>query len=130
MKRYITLISLLLIVTFSLFGGNNSETLQTDKILVRANIVNKGSMSNMSRSVSHYTIEVYVYPDLREVEVSLYNIGTAEVDLYNSYGQLVSYDCVDTDIPVTVDLDPMSDHGTFYIIIDSELYYAQGCFSY
>lgn len=129
MKRYVIMcIVLLLAGTISLFGETNS--INAEKKLVKVEKIYKGHVSNYPRPVSLYTIEVYMYPDLGEVEVTLYNIGAAEIGLYDSNGQEICYDCVDTDIPVTVNLSAMASHGTFYIVINSEMYYAEGAITF
>lgn len=119
-----------IIGAFSLFGENIAVESQTDAIIVKIVIIEKGRVSNKTRSVNPYTIEVYKYPNIGEVGVSLYNIGAAEIGLYDSNGQEVCYDFVDTDIPVTVNLSIMGSHGTFYIVINSELYYAEGMMTF
>ncbi len=130
MKRYFTIISMFLIGAFSLFGENISVESQTDIIIVKTDTIYKPGTFNRDRSANPYSIEVYLYPAIGEVEVSLYNIGAAEIGLYDSNGQEVCYDCVNTDIPVTVNLSTMASHGTFYIVINSELYYAEGMMTF
>lgn len=60
----------------------------------------------------------------------MHNIGDATVRLINSNNQVVSSDCVQTDILTTVYLDTFSTSGTFYLEIASDAWYAKGVVSF
>ncbi len=71
-------------------------------------------------------IEACAYPSQGLVEVTLYNIGSASVRLFNSNNQLIGSDYIQTDTPTVVYLDISSTSGTFYLEVVSDTWYAEG----
>lgn len=62
------------------------------------------------------------------MEVTLYNIGEAEVYIVNSQNQVISCTTVQTDAPTTVNMNINGSQGTYYIVVMSEKWYAEGMF--
>lgn len=129
MKKYLAIISLLLAGVISLYGMNNHSH-ESKSIIVEINKSKIDWSTDIERSVDFSVIEALAYPKLGWVEVTLHNIGDATVRLINSNNQVVSSDCVQTDILTTVYLDTFSTSGTFYLEIASDAWYAKGVVSF
>ena len=125
MKYYFITIVLMLASTVSLSGMNNLCG-DSDKKIVDIDKTKVNDPSEIERSIDFSTIEAYVYPGQGLVEVLLCNIGDATVRLVNSNYQVVWSDYVETDTPALLFIDTYSNSGTFYLVISSPLWYAEG----
>ena len=83
----------------------------------------------IERSISLPIIEASLYPCIKTIEVILYNIGEAELYIVNSQNQVINSTTVQTDIPTTIDMNVTEGQGTFYIVVISEKWYAEGKFT-
>lgn len=125
MKAYFITIVIMLTSVISLSGMNN-ESNDTEKTVVDIDKTKVGNPSEIERSIDFSTIEAYVYPRQGLVEVLLCNIGDATVQLVNSNYQVVWSNYVVTDTPVLLFIDTYSNSGTFYLVISSPLWHAEG----
>lgn len=126
MKKYLTLMALLFVCpTISLLGKSHSFCYE-EKIMVEINKTKIDWTTDIERSLNYSTIEVYMSPQLSQLEIHLFNIGNASLYLLNSNYQIVNSDYVETNLPVIVHLDTFTNHGTFYIVITSPSWYAEG----
>ena len=89
----------------------------------------KGLNKNeVERSLDCPIIEAVLHSSMQQVEVTLYNIGDAEVYIVNSQNQIISNTTVQTEIPTTLNLNVTGGQGTYYIVIMSDDWYAEGMF--
>lgn len=94
---------------------------------VRDNISGtKGDHHDLGRTLnSENWIEGYLNISRKEVELSLFNVGEVEVFIINDFNQIIDYAKTDTDSPVDVSFS-ITAPGNYYIIISSEICYAEG----
>lgn len=85
--------------------------------------------SDVERSLDFPIIEAVWYSNAKQVTVTLYNIGEAEVYIVNSQNQVISSTITQTDVPTTVNLNVNSGQGTYYIVVMSDNWYAEGRFT-
>lgn len=90
-------------------------------------VINK-TKSDYERSINSPIIEAVWHSNIKQVEVTLYNIGDAEVHISNSQNQIISNTIVQTEIPTTVNLNVTGGQGTYYIVVMSDDWYAEGKF--
>ena len=83
----------------------------------------------IERSASFPIIEATLHCSIKAIEVTLYNIGEAEVYIVNSKNQVISSTTVPTDTPAIIDMNVVGGQGTYYIVIMSEKWYAEGLFT-
>ena len=123
MKKYFAFVLLMFTYSISAYGISKTETVPVvvDLLTHRLN-----SDSNRERSMDFVIIEACAYTNPGLVEVTLFNIGNASVNLINSNGQVVSSEYVQTDTPTVVYLDTFFTSGTYYIEIVSDTWYAEG----
>ena len=81
------------------------------------------------RNISLPIIEATLHTSIKTIEVTLYNIGEAEVYIVNSQNQVISSTTVPTDAPTTVSMNVNGSQGTYYIVVMSEKWYAKGQFN-
>ena len=84
--------------------------------------------SDYERSFDFPIIKATSYSNAKQVAVTLYNIGEAEVYIVNSQDQVISCTTVQTDAPTTVSMNVNGSQGTYYIVVMSEKWYAEGTF--
>lgn len=85
--------------------------------------------SEVERSIDNSIIEAVLYATDKQVEVTLYNIGEADVYVVNSRNQVISNANAHTDSPTIVNLNVLSGQVVCYIIVMSEKWYAEGKFT-
>ena len=100
--------------------SSDSEVLEID-----AKNLNK---NEVERSLDCPIIEAVLHSSMQQVEVTLYNIGDAEVYIVNSQNQIICNRTVQTEILTTVNLNVTGGQGTYYIVIMSDDWYAEGKF--
>ena len=113
MKAYFITIVIMLTSVISLSGMNN-ESNDTEKTVVDIDKTKVGNPSEIERSMDLSTIEAYLYPRQGLVEILLYNIGDATVQLVNSNYQVVWSNYVVTDTPTLLFIDTYTNSGRNY----------------
>ena len=83
----------------------------------------------IERSASFPIIEATLHCSIKAIEVTLYNIGEAEVYIVNSQNQVISSTTVQTDTPTIIDMNVVGTQGTYYIVVMSDKWYAEGQFN-
>lgn len=126
--RKIIVLMMLFSITFinraTADGTNNSS--QYTKIEM---IINKPLNNEYERSLDLPIIEAIWHFNIRQMEVTLYNIGDVEVYIVNSQNQVISSTTVPTDAPTTLHMNVAGGQGTYYIVVMSEEWYAEGEFT-
>ncbi len=85
--------------------------------------------SDVERSLDFPIIEAVWHSNVKQVNFTLYNIGEAEVYIVNSQNQVISSTITQTDVPTTVNLNMNGGQGTYYIVVMSDNWYAEGLFT-
>lgn len=85
--------------------------------------------SDVERSLDFPIIKAVWYSNAKQVGITLYNIGEAEVYIVNSQNQVISSTITQTDVPTTVNLNVNGSQGTYYIVVMSDNWYAEGLFT-
>lgn len=80
------------------------------------------------RNLDPSYINAFLYPNSKDVEVELFNIGDATITILNQWGQVIASDFTTTDIPAIINLNLSSQKGTFCLIVSSSQAFAQGWF--
>lgn len=128
MKKYLLAIAMLAFSTFTMLGMSN---MTSDEEKNRIETVTKfiAGKKPLDRSIdSSYVLEAYLVHRTEEVEISLYNIGAADIYIIDSNSQTVDYSYVNTDIPSTIYLST-NGPGSYYLVVVSETCYAEGHFT-
>ena len=81
------------------------------------------------RNISLPIIEATLHASINAIEVTLYNIGEAEVHIINLQNQVISSTTAQTDAPTTISMNINGGQGTYYIVVMSEKWYAEGTFN-
>lgn len=90
--------------------------------------INNAISDEVERSLNHPIIEAVFNSDLKQVEMTLCNIGEAEVYIVNSQNQVVAYTTVDADSLITIKLSINGTRGAYYVVVMSAKCYAEGQF--
>ncbi len=108
--------------------GNNTK--DEEKIEIDLNVGNleKENEKENERSIINPSINAFLYPNSKDVEVELFNIGDATITILNQWGQVIASDFTTTDIPAIINLNLSSQKGTFCLIVSSSQAFAQGWF--
>lgn len=85
--------------------------------------------NEFERNISPPIIEANLHASIKAIEVILYNIGEAKVYIVNSQNQVISSTTVQTDTPTTIHMNVTGGQGTYYIVVMSEKWYAEGQFT-
>lgn len=85
--------------------------------------------SDVERSLDFPIIKAVWHSNVKQVNFTLYNIGEAEVYIVNSQNQVISSTITQTDVPTTVNLNMNGGQGTYYIVVMSDNWYAEGLFT-
>ena len=85
--------------------------------------------SDVERSLDFPIIEAVWHSNVKQVNFTLYNIGEAEVYIVNSQNQVISSTITQTDVPTIVNLNVNGGQGTYYIVVMSDNWYAEGQFT-
>ncbi len=124
MKKLIVLMTLL--IATNLVAVERTDSTESKRIeMDRKNL----STNEVERSIDSSIIEAVYYSDLKQVQVSLFNIGEAEIYIVNSQNQVINSVTVDTNLYNVTDLNVYGASGTYYLIVISERCYAEGEFT-
>ena len=127
MKKMIATMMLLLTINISNVAADEQENSSKPTRIE----MDKSNLSGdeFERSISLPIIEATLYASINAIEVILYNIGEAEVYIVNSKNPVISSTTVQTDTPTIIDMNVVGDQGTYYIVVMSEKWYAEGQFT-
>ena len=118
---------MLAVNTLAMFGmGLRDSDDSKQRIETETSIHLQGT--GILRTPDYYEVDAYLFLKTGEVEISLYNIGTADVYIMDNSGQTIDYSSVNTDIPSTIYLST-NGPGCYYLVIISDTCYAEGAFA-
>ena len=126
MKKMIVLM-MLLSIAFTNKATADKTTDSNETNMIDLDIRNV--KNDYDRSLCFPIIEAVCYSTTKQVEVTLYDIGDAEVYIVNSQNQVVSSATVQTDVLTIVNLNINGGQGTYYIVVMSDKWYAEGKFT-
>ena len=126
MKKIITFMMLLSITLINRVAADGTDSSDESSII---NLEINKTKSDYERSINSPIIEAVWLSNIKQVEVTLYNIGNAEVYIVNSQNQVISSTTVQTDTPTTIHMNVTGGQGTYYIVVMSEKWYAEGQFT-
>ena len=122
-KFFTLAIAMVMGVNSSIYGNNDSDRkCQMEIILKKAN---KGF--NTDRSIGADAMATY-YIDMGYIELLCNDTKETSVYIVNSKGEEISYDSFDAGMNPYYMMDVPQTPGTYYIIIDSPVLYAEGAF--
>ena len=125
MKKIIALMMLFSITFINRVTADGTDSSDSEVLEIDAKNLNK---NEVERSLDCPIIEAVLHSSMQQVEVTLYNIGDAEVYIVNSQNQIICNRTVQTEILTTVNLNVTGGQGTYYIVIMSDDWYAEGKF--
>lgn len=125
MKKIIALMMLFSITFINRAIADGTDSSDSEVLEMDSKGLNK---NEVERSLDCPIIEAVLHSSIQQVEVILYNIGDAEVYIVNSQDQIISNTTAQTDIPTTVNLNVTGGQGTYYVVIMSDDWYAEGKF--
>lgn len=129
MKTVFTTI-LLLCATFNAFAEKKNFSEEAKPINMETYKKMTQSTSNIiERGIIYYELNAYLFPDSKEVEVSIYNIGDVTISIIDSYGRVIDAVNTGSDFPTSILLNVASGDGDYYIVISSPTIYAEGFFT-
>ncbi len=129
MKKIITTLLLLIVGTNVFWGENNTTPEDAEAKWIMMNKDRKYPTNRYERSLFSVTIDAILYPQQKEIEVSLYNIGDATIYVVDNYNRIIDSSMVNTESPITVRLSAGILSGIYSVIVSSETWYAEGCFT-
>ena len=127
MKKILFAIAMLAISTVIMFGKSNTNSEGKKTRIETVTQFTTGQMPS-ERSLDSHMLDAYLLHRTEEVEINLYNIGTADVYIIDSNNQTVDYSHANTDIPSTLYLST-NGSGSYYLVIVSDTCYAEGYFT-
>lgn len=128
MKKIIVLAMMFSVTFFNRATANKAEDSSSPK---KIEIVTDNSLNNENeyeRNLNYPIIDALLYSDIKQVEVTLYNIGKADIYIIDSQNQIINNMNTNTDSPITVNLSLTNKKGVYYVIIISDYCYAEGKF--
>lgn len=126
MKKIIVLMMLFSITFINRITADGTDSSDSEVLEMDAKGLNR---NEVERSLDYPIIEAVWHPNVKQVDVTLYNIGEAEVYIVNSQNQVISSTITQTDVPTTVNLNVNGGQGTYYIVVMSDNWYAEGLFT-
>ena len=104
MKKIIVLAMMFSVTFFNRATANKAEDSSSPK---KIEIVTDNSLNNENeyeRNLNYPIIDALLYSDIKQVEVTLYNIGKTEIYIIDSQNQIINNMNTNTDSPITVNL--------------------------
>lgn len=116
----------LLLVCCSLCLGCNNKNIGGNKsvVIIKTLRPNQGDFE-FERSCD-YTVDANYYPDIDAIVCELFNIGTANVYVVDTSGDVVDKQTVYTDNPTEVVVSTKLCNAAFYLVVESDFVYAEG----
>ncbi len=127
MKKYFTLIILALLASMNFGHAEQQESNEKSRIEIERQNIN--TSNPFERSIFTPIINAFLYPETKVVEIELYDLGEATIQIVDSLGNICIEDFTDTYIPATLLYDASNLNGTYYIVISSASCYAGGTFN-
>lgn len=126
MKKYFTLIVCSLASACLSYASNfNSSDEQRIPLEITKDITEKHGYE-FERTCTQPIITAYYNPDASTIECEVYKIGIVNIYIIDITGSILDYVISETEVPTIVPLSTASSNSSFYIIIESELIYAEG----
>lgn len=125
MKRYFMLVLLTLFVNVSYA----MTSMVADSAPVQMTVIKHTTSKNnyeFERSLEAYVVNAVFDAHKKEVQCELYNIGTTNIYIVDTMGNIMDEKHIETDEPALVCLLSTFCEGGFYIVIESECVYAEG----
>lgn len=125
MKRYFMLVLLTLFVNVSYA----MTSMVADSAPVQMTVIKHTTSKNnyeFERSLEAYVVNAVFDAHKKEVQCELYNIGTTNIYIVDTMGNIMDEKHIETDEPALVCLSSTFCEGGFYIVIESECVYAEG----
>ena len=125
MKKYFMLVLLTLFVNVSYA----MTSMVADSAPVRMTVIKHTTSKNnyeFERSLEAYVVNAVFDAHKKEVQCELYNIGTTNIYIVDTRGNIMDEKHIETDEPALVCLSSTFCEGGFYIVIESECVYAEG----
>lgn len=97
----------------------------TVSMVIKKNTTEKHGYEN-ERSMDCLNIDIQYDSVSKRIEANLYGIGLATICIVDSLGNIVDESFADTSIPSTVYLSSTSCSIDFFIIVYSDVFYAEG----
>lgn len=128
MKKMFATMMLLLAINISYVAADEKKDSSRSRRFIEMDIINL-SNDEYERNINFPKIEATLYFNIDEIEITLYNIGDAEMYIVNSQNQVINSTTGQTDTPITVNMNVIGGQGTYYIVVMSEKWYAEGRFT-
>lgn len=128
MKKIIVTMMLLLAVNISYVAADEKKN-PSEYSKIEMDIINVSGSNEIERNINIPIISATLYSSTKEIEVTLCNIGEADVYIVDSQNQVINSTTVYTDFPTVVSLCVTGEEGKYYIIVMSDNFYAEGKFT-
>lgn len=125
MKRYFTLI-IALMASISFCYSMEAVSYETKKVSFVQSERKKLGCDDFERSNNFPILEAFYNSESNDVEIELYNIGTANIYIVDMSGAVAYEAIVETTTYTSLTLSSALCKEDFYIVVDSDYIYAEG----
>lgn len=125
MKRYFTLI-IALMASISFCYSMEAVSYETKKVSFVQSDRKKVDCDEFERSNNFPILEAFYNSESNDVEIELYNIGTANIYIVDMSGAVAYEAIVETTTYTSLTLSSALCKEDFYIVVDSDYIYAEG----
>lgn len=125
MKRYFTLI-IALMASISFCYSMEAVSYETKKVSFVQSDRKKVDCDDFERSNNFPILEAFYNSESNDVEIELYNIGTANIYIVDMSGAVAYEAIVETTTYTSLTLSSALCKEDFYIVVDSDYIYAEG----
>jgi hypothetical protein len=125
MKRYFTLI-IALMASISFCYSMEAVSCETKKVSFVQSERKKLDCDDFERSNNFPILEAFYNSESNDVEIELYNIGTANIYIVDISGAVAYEAIVETTTYTSLTLSSALCKEDFYIVVDSDYIYAEG----
>lgn len=125
MKRYFTLI-IALMASISFCYSMEAVSYETKKVSFVQSDRKKLDCDDFERSNNFPILEAFYNSESNDVEIELYNIGTANIYIVDMSGAVAYEAIVETTTYTSLTLSSALCKEDFYIVVDSDYIYAEG----
>lgn len=125
MKKYLTLI-IALMASISFCYSMEAVSYETKKVSFVQSDRKKLDCDDFERSNNFPILEAFYNSESNDVEIELYNIGTANIYIVDMSGAVAYEAIVETTTYTSLTLSSALCKEDFYIVVDSDYIYAEG----
>lgn len=129
MRRYLFFVLLVLLVDNNTVLATTKSSTENKEVVMNVHRKNTGTSNRYERTILTPTINVFFDENLQQVTFEMFQVGEANIYIIESTGAVIDSKFVYAYEDVVATLSSHLASDSFYVVIESDIVYAEGYIS-